>query len=661
MTGRALTIIFVFVSLHLAGSAWAQSGAPQVQIQVERNTVTVGELFWARITVTSESGGAMVSLPPNSPFELVARGGTSSSFQMQSSFSGGMQVTHQESMRWQLRASRTGRHTLGPMVVTIAGQQYRAGVATIEVIQGTGSPPANQQPNQQQGGSWLPPSNLGGFPTPMPTNPMPPQPQPPSDNGQRPSTPGGLPGQIDPSELDGANFDNELFIRTVIEPAEAYVGQQVVMSIYIYSTIQLSNVSVTREASTDGFWSEDLLGPTRRLRFEDQFIGQSHFRVALLRRVALFPLREGTLTIGAPQLEASTGFRSIFSRRGGTVARQGVPVQVQVRPLPTEGRPDGFETGNVGRYNVSARVDRQSTKVGEPVTLTLTVSGRGHLKNVKLPPLRELEGARVYEPRMSDAVLDQGGRIGGERRWEYLILPQKAGPLEIPEVTLDYFDPELERYMSKTSKALTVSVGEGNGGSSSTPSGAAEPSDSSAEESGAETELSTLRSIRRHSALSTQASPLYGRWWFFLVLFAVPLGFIAIVVVQKVRDHRLASRGIVKARKAAQVARKELSQVDGSDTDESLAKIAKAMNGFFVDRFGKSATGQTMDELRDFLEARDASKELSKRVVALLERCEMGRFAGGGATLDGAKLASEASDLLLELDELRAAPEEDEQ
>jgi len=125
--------------------------------------------------------------------------------------------------------------------------------------------------------------------------------------------------------------------------------------------------------------------------------------------------------------------------------RQGVPVQVQIRNLPEKGRPPGFPMGNVGRYSIGAKVDHRQVKVGEPVTLSLTVSGEGHLQNVKLAPLGEIEGTRIYDPRIEDSVTKNDGKLGGQRTWEYLILPQKAGELEIPAAELNYFDPITER------------------------------------------------------------------------------------------------------------------------------------------------------------------------------------------------------------------------
>jgi hypothetical protein len=453
---------------------------------------------------------------------------------------------------------------------------------------------------------------------------------------------------MDPADLTGAQYDSEVFLRTVVEPSEAYVGQQVVLSVYLYTTIQLGNVNVTREAATDGFWSEELYRPTSRLDMVDQFVGPTRFRVALLRQVALFPLREGSLTVGPVRMEASALFGSIFSRRSSSVFREGVPVQIQVRGLPGQDRPQGFSEGNVGHYSLKAKVDRRQVKVGEPVTLTLAVSGEGHLKNVKLAPLGEIDGARIYEPRINDVVTKTGGRIGGQRSWEYLILPQSAGSLVLPSVSFDFFDPATGHYETKRTKAIEVQVS-GDARSSNGAEGDPEESGGAATE-----ELVPLRSIRRQSALDTEASPLYSSWWFLVVVALTPIGFLTLIMIDGVRQRRTASRDAIRSRRAAQIALKQLEPVRGGQIDgvEGINQVMRTLNGFFVDRTGETVSGLTLKELRIFLIERSVPEELTDRVVALTEQSEKARYGGGKAGSLGQEMASEADELIRELDRI---------
>lgn len=605
--------------------------------------MAVNEPFWASITVEAQSGGVMVSLPPGSPFELLRQGGTSSfSF----SFGGGSQRS-QQTIRWQLRALRPGRQTLGPLVVNIGGQQYRAGTAIIDVVSGGGS-------------SSLPPSTLSG------TKISPGQHQPPTPQqhpSKRPSKGLSIPEQIEATDLDGAVFDNEMFLRTVVEPKEAVVGQQVVMNVYLYRRIRIDEWTVSREPTTEGFWVEDLGRTQQEAR---QFVDQTMYVVHQVKRTALFPLREGTLTIGAPRIEARTGF-SFFSRRASTVVREGVPVQLIVRSLPEKGRPESFEAENIGRFEIKARVDRRTSKIGEPVTLTVVVSGRGNLRKVKIPPLEEIEGARVYEPRVNDAVAAQGGQLVGERRWEYLILPQKEGNLELPCVELGFFDPDAKQY--KTIRSETVSVAVSGRAAPGSNEGIQEAGDlPEIEEESQRREMDPLHLIHRHAALTNGMTSMYWSWWFIALLIVAPAGFIALLVVQRVRLHRFATRDVVRSRRAAQVARKTLDEIAEGDVEDAMSRVMKAFNEFFVDRMGRSVTGLTMEELRIFVIERGASEELASKVVALIERCEHARFAGaGGAERDvdrgsnkgkeseeGKQVALEARALVEELERLPA-------
>jgi hypothetical protein len=454
-----------------------------------------------------------------------------------------------------------------------------------------------------------------------------------------------LPGQLDLSELDGAMYDPDLFLRTVVEPSQAYVGQQVVMTVYLYTTLNLSNVNVTREPSTDGFWAEDLLGPARRLGWEqDQFVGSTRFRVAVLRRVALFPLREGALTVGPPELEASTLFSSFFSTRGGSVSRRGVDVNVRVLALPTKDRPDGFEPGNVGRFTIESRVDRTAVKVGEPVTLTVTVRGDGNLRGVKIRPLPAIEGARVYEPQIRDSVAPVGSSVvSGVRSWEYLVLPQKTGPIVLPPAELVSFDPVGERYRREKTEPLTVQV---TGGEAT-----AGPGPGVSEEQGsAEGEaLADLRSIHRRSRLASGRSPLHRAWWFILVFAATPVSYVTVAVLAGVRRRRVASRDAIRARKAAGVARRALRAIK-SDEGEGLAEVSRSLTRFLADRFGEPASGLTRDELRRFLLDRGVGEDVVDRFARMLEECEQRRYSPSGAA-GALALAREAIRVIAELDD----------
>ena len=57
---------------------------------------------------------------------------------------------------------------------------------------------------------------------------------------------------------------------------------------------------------------------------------------------------------------------------------------IQVDPLP--GRPANF-SGGVGKFNISASLNKTEVKAGEPLQLRVVVGGAGNLKLIKQPTI----------------------------------------------------------------------------------------------------------------------------------------------------------------------------------------------------------------------------------------------------------------------------------
>ena len=109
-----------------------------------------------------------------------------------------------------------------------------------------------------------------------------------------------------------------------------YVGEQVTLTLYIFSRVDLSSVDTVTMPKLDGFWSEDVDSPSQ-LSAEQRIIGGVPYRAYLLRRRALFPVKPGSSEVGAAEADITTGF--LFA--GRRVHRKGNELTIRVKPLPT--------------------------------------------------------------------------------------------------------------------------------------------------------------------------------------------------------------------------------------------------------------------------------------------------------------------------------------
>jgi hypothetical protein len=96
---------------------------------------------------------------------------------------------------------------------------------------------------------------------------------------------------------------------------------------------------------------------------------------------------------------------------------------------------------------------------GVPLTLTLSISATGQpaeaLPEPELPPIA---GARVYPDQTRDTTDDSGQWLQGTRTRSFAIVPQRNGKLELPAITLDWWDVSRDRTEQASVPAHTLQV-----------------------------------------------------------------------------------------------------------------------------------------------------------------------------------------------------------
>ena len=66
------------------------------------------------------------------------------------------------------------------------------------------------------------------------------------------------------------------------------------------------------------------------------------------------------------------------------------PLTLDIRPVPSAGQPASF-SGAIGRFQVEVDANPKSLRVGDPLSVTLTVRGEGLLETVHPPALEQQE------------------------------------------------------------------------------------------------------------------------------------------------------------------------------------------------------------------------------------------------------------------------------
>lgn len=131
------------------------------------------------------------------------------------------------------------------------------------------------------------------------------------------------------------------------------------------------------------------------------------------------------------------------------------PVELDVKPLPSAGRPADF-SGAIGNFQLSVEGSPKQVKVGDPVTLKMYISGSGNFDRVNAPELVDRKGWHAYE---ASNVFSPNDEIltNGTKTFEMAVVPEEK-KTQMPQVRFSYFDSDTEKYVTLTSEPSPLTV-----------------------------------------------------------------------------------------------------------------------------------------------------------------------------------------------------------
>ena len=331
------------------------------------------------------------------------------------------------------------------------------------------------------------------------------------------------------------------------------------------------------------------------------------------------------------------GFGDMFGQVHEREMTLHAPVQgVEVSSLPTKGQPDGYN-GAVGRFEVRASLSPKSGSMFAPMTLKIEVTGQGNLDRVSTSGLPSSAKWKTYPP-------DSKINADGTKVFEQAVVPQASGHLEIPTISLVFFDPDLKQYVTRSTAPIGAEI-------ESTPAGAAMPTASLtvAAPKAADEPVAGLRPnhIEEGTFVSTLLPP-YRRAWFWPVVGVPWLGLA--VAFARPRRRGASVRGRQKA------LRERLAQ--------HRAAMKRAAAAGDAVRFHEAAgaalrgrLGEMWKIAPDEVTAAEAAARLGQEdepIVTALRSAERLRY--GGAAEDPSSLAVLRETLERKLEQLEKQP-----
>jgi len=252
-----------------------------------------------------------------------------------------------------------------------------------------------------------------------------------------------------------------LFSALKVPKKEVYFNESLPLKILIY----ISNLSISDcnppELNSIGYSFENF---EKRKQYQ-QIINGIRYTI-LEYNTTVFPMRIGKLQIGPAKVvcgvlvEPSSRsrritfqdkfFNSFFdTRQVRPFELEAEGVSINVLSLPEEGKPNDF-SGAVGKYSFNISVSPNHINEGDPITLRMTILGKGNLSAIQMPSLSLTDNFKIYDSQIFEK--------DGIKKSEQVIIPQSEDITEIPVIQFAYFDPQLKIYRTITKGPFPIKV-----------------------------------------------------------------------------------------------------------------------------------------------------------------------------------------------------------
>jgi hypothetical protein len=419
---------FVAVFALIATAQFAYADSPSITAVLSNSETAVGETVELQIKVTGPGDAQLPQEIPVNGLEIYRTGENASS--VISFRAGGMHVERSVTYTYTVFPKSPGRFTIPPQTIRVGSTSVRTPALTLNVADAPGR-----------------------------------------SSGTGPSR---------GTQSQSVNANELVFAELIVPKKSAYVGEVVPVQVRIAFDQRIRpRLIEPPEIIGQGFTAQKLQesGPTSEVingRVYDVVTYKTAIAAARTGKFEIGPVKAKAAVMVPRRRPPTTRSRSPFdlfdlddpfsdpffsnpfSQMGERreVQIKSDPVAFEVKPLPPNA-PPSF-SGAIGNFTMTTDAKPKNVQVGDPITVTTTISGRGNFDRVNAPMIEDERGWHKYPPSSKFKQDDDVG-LSGTKTFETVLSPNEKKQM-LPLLAFSYFDPAKEQYMTLRSEPIAIAV-----------------------------------------------------------------------------------------------------------------------------------------------------------------------------------------------------------
>ncbi len=422
---------------------------------------------------------------------------------------------------------------------------------------------------------------------------------------------------------------SDLFIKVSASKKRVHEQEPILLTYKVYTQVDLTQLE-GKMPDLKGFHTQEVPLPQQKT-FHTETVNGRPYKCVTWSQYVMYPQMTGRLEIPSitfkgivvQQNRNVDPMEAFFNGGSGYVeVKKDIKapgITLQVDPLPQ--RPANF-SGGVGKFNISASLDKKEVKAGEPITLRVVVGGIGNLKLLKQPVVNFPKDFDKYDAKVTDKTRLTANGVEGNMVYDFLAVPRNQGSYTIPSVELTYYDTSKNAYKTIKTQPFKVEVEKGDGTSAESEDFASQDKD--------------IHTIKLGKAEQHKADEMFfGSFGYWISLLMPLIAFVVLLIV--FRRRAIENADIVKKRsnRAGKIATKRLRLADKlmlqGKQGEFYDEVMRALWGYMSYKLNMPAEKLNRDNIRETLGRHFVDDATIEKFTTALDECEFERYAPGDA------------------------------
>ena len=596
---RLLLALFAFAATtlmfaqHLVGNAPAQ--------------VAVGEQFRLTYTINTQdvSGFRAGRLPEELEVLMGPSQSSQSSFQM---INGHTSSSSSITYTYIVCASKNGTYTIPPAQISVGGKVIRSNSLRIKVS-GTA-----QSGNSHHSGNQSQPEIR--------------------DAGSR---------------ISGS----DLFIKVSADKKRIHEQEPVLLTYTLYTLVGITSLRGDMP-DMKGFHSQEIPLPKEKT-FHVEMLNGRPYKACKWQQWLVYPQMTGKMQIPSITFEGIViqqnrdidPFEAFFNGGSGYVEVKkkivAPSLTLQVDPLPT--RPANF-SGGVGKFQITAQLDKQEVKANDPISLRVIVSGTGNMKLIKQPTVIFPKDFDTYDAKITDKTKNTLNGVEGSMVYDFMAVPRHQGTYDIPAVEFTYYDTKADAYRTIKSEAFKLNVTKGSGSTAV-----------SSYSEDVEQLNKDIRYIKTGNAdIRDNNDFFFGSLAYWIILALLVVAFVSLFIIFRQRAIDNANIGKMRGKKANKVATKRLRLANelmkNNRANDFYDEVLKALWGYVGDKLNMPVENLSRENIQQRLGERDIDTDTIAKFISAIDECEFCRYAPGDPAGNMSKTFEAAMTAIMNIEEM---------